>query len=82
MEKRGILAGFPPRSPDLNPIEMVFAFWANKVSERREINIQSLILAIREKWSRIPQSVVRECIREVKSRIRYVVDTNSEFFHG
>ena len=44
------LNGYPPNSPDLNPIENVFSYWDKQVSERKPQNIDELIKIVKGKW--------------------------------
>ena len=75
-----ILNGYPPNSPDLNPIENVFAYWDAKVANLEPKNIEELIKIIKEEWSKIPLKILRNCIKKLPEVMKWVDDHNGLFY--
>ena len=57
-----MLDDWPPYSPDLNPIERVWAWMARYVNKMRPTNRAELVHAILEAWDEIPQRVIQAFI--------------------
>ena len=66
---------WPPRSPDLNPIEHVWNFLKWKMARRvpRLNSIAQLATALKEEWSAIPQERIRSLIASMPNRVRSVI---------
>lgn len=69
----------PPNSPDLNPIEMIWAILKQKVEKRNVNSIEELKVAIEEEWENIEQSKINHCIEHVEKRLKYVYENEGEF---
>ena len=66
---------WPPRSPDLNPIENV---WSSlKILIRRKIQsgstLSDLEKYIKISWNEIPQSTINKCISSMTDRVHKVL---------
>ena len=61
---------WPPRSPDLNPIENLWALLVQKVNARLPSDVTELRKIIVEEWDAIPQSVVNRYVASYGSRLR------------
>ncbi|PUU80693.1 hypothetical protein B9Z19DRAFT_941781, partial [Tuber borchii] len=61
-------------SPDLNPIERVWDYIRQKISQRARFPTtkEATIKAWHEEWSNIPLEVTDKFIRDVKHRIEIV----------
>ncbi len=70
--------GFPPSSPDLNPIELLFGIWAAKVKKRNPKKIENFLDVIEEEWHHIPLSTVRKCINSQYRRVRWVANNGGK----
>ncbi len=57
-----VLGGYPPNSPDLNPIENIFSIWQNNVQKRKYSTVEEFIDVIQEEWEKIKLLHVRNCI--------------------
>lgn len=68
---------FPPKSPDLNIIENVWAMLQKKINIKlRNRNIstkQHLIKIIEESWKEIPTEFIVNCILSMPNRLREVI---------
>jgi transposase len=64
-----LLPNWPARSPDLNPIEHLWAVLARKVSDRGASDIRELKENIRAAWDAIPQQQVDQLVLSFRERI-------------
>lgn len=63
----------PPRSPDLNVIETLWAVMAKKVTELAPTNRQELVEAIEEVWAALNQDTIDALIRSFNRRCQNVI---------
>ena len=67
----------PAQSPDLNPIENLWALLKKKVAKRGPTNKNALIKAIKEEWQKIPEYYdLNSLIQSMSSRLKAVLDAN------
>lgn len=64
-----VAADWPPRSPDLNPIENLWALLAQRVSAWFPTTKEDLSAAVAAEWDRIPQCVVNTYVSSFNSRL-------------
>lgn len=69
-----VLEHWPPRSPDLNPIENLWALLAKRVSDRCPLSKDELIVVLRKEWNGIPQRVVDRFVVSFDSRMRKCIE--------
>ena len=62
-----------PLSPDLNPIEHLFAFVKQKLRGKRFENKDELWLTIMEIWADIPQDILTKLVDSMPKRINAVI---------
>ena len=74
------LDGYPPNSPDLNPIENVFSYWQTQVSNEM-LKITELIKFVKEEWDHIPLYVIQNCIKRLPKVMEYVYEHNGEYYN-
>lgn len=64
---------WPPYSPDLNPIENLWAIMQDRVSARNPRSIQSLKRVIKEEWDNLDISLLRKLVDSMPRRISAVL---------
>ena len=81
---------WPPYSPDLNPIENLWAILKNRLIEnwqhlldggRSEDDLEALKTAIKHEWDNIPQEVIDACILGVEKRVDSVLKAKGWYTH-
>jgi len=65
---------WPPNSPDLNPIENIWAILKQNVEKRSAKTKLDLIRIVDEEWTRLDQQVIARTIESMKTRIAQVID--------
>ena len=77
--KMPLLEDWPPYSPDLNPIEMLWASLKRKVTLRRDIETQEqLIGACQSAWKTIKISEINKLIDTFEPRLQAVIKAKGE----
>jgi hypothetical protein len=69
---------WPPQSPDLNPIEHVWAYLERRIGNRRHQlkNVDQLETCICDEWYAIPQSFLESLVDSMTSRCRAVIEAD------
>ena len=74
-----MLHGWPPNSPDLSPIEMVWAYMKKKqCSLPQPKNKEELISQIQQLWDEIPQESINKLILSFKYRLEMCRDVGGK----
>ena len=75
-----VLHGWPPNSPDLSPIEMIWAIIKRKLSQKNtRIRTKSqLKQAIQDEWDAIPMNVINKLIDSFHYRLEMCAATGGE----
>lgn len=67
----------PAQSPDMNPIENLWAFLKKKVAKRAPTSKSALVRAIQEEWKKIPDYYDMEhLVGSMPRRLQAVIDAN------
>jgi len=65
-------------SPDLNPIENLWAIVKRNVELRRPKNLSELERFLGEEWGNIPNSLIVNLVNSMPQRCREVIEKNGE----
>jgi transposase len=75
----GILCiDFPPYSPDLNPIEHLWADLARRVEQYQCETMEELQDIVAEEWKKTPKKYLRELARSMPERCQAVIDAKGD----
>jgi hypothetical protein len=64
---------WPANSPDLNPIENVWAYMSDKIKKQRFNTIEDLKVAVLAEWRRIPLQYIRKLVGGMWRRHKAVI---------
>ena len=64
-----IIENWPARSPELNPIENLWALIQRKVSDRGPTDEEELRAMVQEEWDAIPQALIDEYVLSFQERL-------------
>lgn len=73
-----VLPYWPPYSPDLSPIEMIWAIMKRRVDKYRPQNTQQLIAHVQYVWNNISYSTINRLIDSFPIRLRKCIETGGE----
>jgi ATP:corrinoid adenosyltransferase len=78
MNEIKVLPDWPSQSPDLNPIEHLWAELERRIRSRSQAitNVAELETALQEEWGKISQSQVMALIESMPRRIEAVITNN------
>lgn len=68
----------PPQSPDMNPIELIWAFMKTKVESSRPRNKQQLLNSVQKAWRQVTLGLIRKCIDSLPKKMAKIVECNGE----
>ncbi len=68
--------GWPSMSPDLNPIEHLWAILKRKVEERKVSNIYQLRDVVMEEWKRTTVATCEALVNSMPKRVKAVLENN------
>ena len=80
-KKVSLLENWPPRSPDLNPIENLWSIVERKVSEREvpPRTAEELIEAVHEEFNRVPVDTINDLVLGFNDRCARVAARDGRF---
>ena len=67
---------WPPQSPDLNPIENLWAYLKGRLEEREIHGMAELEVAVRAEWNAVPLERLRTLVDSMPLRVRAVIAAN------
>jgi len=73
-----VLSGWPPRSPDLNPIENLWGIVCKRVAQRQPVSDAELEKFLLEEWDAVPQEMVDNLVLSFKGRLEECVRVDGE----
>lgn len=76
-----VLKGHPARSPDLNPIENLWAYLQERVSERKPTK-KNLKEVIMEEFEKVPDSYLQTLVDSYEKRRKHVVAAKGGVYQG
>lgn len=72
---------WPPYSPDLNPIENLWAYLSKRVSVLAPFGTDALEVAIVMEWNRIPQSYINTLVTSFERRVKECIRVGGATIH-
>ena len=72
-KRMSLLDNWPANSPDLNPIEHLWAILKYRMRERKPKTIQELIDVIMEEWESIDMSLINSLVESFEKRLKLVI---------
>ena len=69
---------WPANSPDLNPIENVWALLKGRVANRRPGNLDELELTIKQEWNALTRDYAFSLISSMPSRLKQVIERDGD----
>ena len=69
---------WPFNSPNLNPIENLWAIVKRNVQLQQPQNIGDLERFMKEEWLKIPQDIIKNLVRSMKERCKLVIENKGE----
>jgi hypothetical protein len=77
-KKTPLIKNWPPNSPDLSPIEMIWGILKRKLAERQPKNLEEFKGIIRREYNNIPQATINRMIFGMNSRFRLCIAHHGE----
>lgn len=72
-EKIKSLENWPARSPDLNPIETLWAIWKQRIRGRAPQDLEQLKNYAFQEWANISQDLIQKLYRSTPKRLKEVI---------
>jgi hypothetical protein len=73
-----ILENWPSSSPDMNPIENLWAIMKWRIAELHPQNIRDLIRAIRDVWESLTKVEIQKLIDSMHERLNATIQANGD----
>jgi hypothetical protein len=76
--KTPLIKNWPPNSPDLSPIEMIWAILKRRLRERQPTNLAEFKQMLREEYSNITQDIIDRMMMGMNGRFRLCIANHGE----
>jgi transposase len=63
----------PPQSPELNPIETIFAYMKNKIRKENPKSLKKLLLLVKKCWRTIPKIFIKRTIAHTSKLCKLIM---------
>ena len=73
-----VIIDWPSNSPDLNPIENLWAIVKKNVEKRMPKSLDDLKQFLVEEWELIPDSLLINLVNSMKNRCALIIENNGE----
>lgn len=70
---------WPSMSPDLNPIENVWALLKARIKEKPIMNIKSLMIAIIREWNSLSANYAEKLVESCQRRVQAVINAGGDY---
>jgi len=77
---RNIENGYPPNSPDMNPIELCWGIVESKVEKEDYSTVKEFINVVQKAWDELDLKTIQNCINRQKKVNKYVIFNCGEFY--
>lgn len=71
---------WPPSSPDLNMIELVWGIVQSRACAVPHASLESLINALQREWDKLDQATINGLVEEFPERLEKCIKANGGFF--
>ena len=72
LKRMSLLANWPPNSPDMNPIEHLWAILKYLIKEAQPRSIDNLIKILKDEWANISMGLINALVGSFKKRLLLV----------
>ena len=81
-EKVHLLTNWPPHSPDLSPVEMMWALMKSKINVDDVHSKEELFIRVQQIWNEIPQDMVDNMASSFEARLRACLYLRGDSLNG
>jgi transposase len=74
-----VTLSWPSHSPDVNPIENLWALLKVKVAQRRPKTLEDLVNAIQNEWNELPSELAYNLMNSMESRVQSLIDSSGDY---
>ena len=71
---------WPPQSPDLSPIELLWEEVDRQVQAKRPTSLEKLVAIVKETWNEISEDVLEKLLHRMPLLCQAVIDAKGGYF--